>query len=286
MRVDFHLHTLVSDGELPPGALLQQARARGISHLAITDHDTLGAYRWGGGAVFGEARRLALELTVGIEMDAAWEGAEVHVLGFGLRLDDPRLGAHLEAVRAARFERARREIGIVNGLLGAGTIAEAEVFVAGRETLMKPHFIRPILEKGRFATYEEANGWYRKNVKAGVPVPKPSLAESIALIQGAGGWAVLAHPAYYEREGRSVAARLGELQALGLDGVETDYPYAACSPREFTREREDRYVAELRAACLRLGLRVTRGSDSHSLPDLERVYGLGAGAGLSGAARS
>jgi predicted metal-dependent phosphoesterase TrpH len=275
MLTDFHLHTLVSDGELEPAALLRQAAARGVTHLAITDHDTLGAYRWGGAAVFEEARRLGLALTVGIEMDADWEGVEVHVLGFELRLDDPRLATHLDAVRAARFERARREIGIVNGLLGPGTIAEAEVFAPGRETLMKPHFIHPLLDKGRFATYEEANAWYRKNVKAGIAVPKPALAEAIRLVQGAGGWSALAHPAYYERDGRRVAPRLAELRAFGLDGVEVDYPYAACSPREFTPDRATAYVGELREACTRLGLRTTRGSDSHTEADFERTYGAG-----------
>jgi hypothetical protein len=273
MLVDFHLHTLVSDGDLEPVELLRQAARRGVRRLAITDHDTLGAYRRQGGAVFAEARRLGLELVVGIEMDADWEGAEVHLLGFELRLDDPALGAHLEAVRAARFERARREIGIVNGLLGPGTITEAEVFAPGRETLMKPHFIHPLLDRGRFPAYAEANAWYRAHVKAGVPVPKPSLAEAIRLVHGAGGWAALAHPAYYERDGRRVAPRLAELLALGLDGVEVEYPYAACSPGEFTAEREAAYVGELKDACAALGLRATRGSDAHTEADFERAYG-------------
>jgi predicted metal-dependent phosphoesterase TrpH len=273
MLMDFHLHTLVSDGELEPSALLREAAGRGVSHLAISDHDSLGAYRWREGAVFAEARRLGLDLTIGIELDADWDGSEVHLLGFGLRLDEPRLNAHLDAVRAARFERARREIGIVNGLLGAGTITEQDVFAPGRETLMKPHFIHPLLVRGRFPAYEEANAWYRANVKAGVVVPKPGVREAIRLVHDAGGWAALAHPAYYEREGRRVVVRLPELQAMGLDGMEVDYPYAACSPREFSLERERAYVDELRRACLGLGLRVTRGSDSHTARDFERAYG-------------
>src|SRR5437773_6227365 len=166
MLTDFHLHTTVSDGELDPSTLLARAKGHGITHLSITDHDALGAYAWNGGAVFGEANRLGLSLTVGIEMDADLDGLEVHVLGFDLAGDDAALAAHLGSVRVARAERARREIGIVNALLGEGTIAEAAIFVPGRETLMKPHFIHPILEQGHFATYEEANARKRQCVKA------------------------------------------------------------------------------------------------------------------------
>src|SRR5258708_1883059 len=230
MLTDFHLHALVSDGELDPATLLAEAAARGITHLSITDHDALGAYTWREGAVFGEAERLGLKLTVGIEMDADLDGLEVHLLGFDLDLHAPALRAHLEAVRRARFERARREIPIVNALLGEGTIKEEAIFAPGRETLMKPHFIHPLLDRGLFSTYEEANAWYREKVKAGVPVPKPPLAEAIRLIRGAGGWTALAHPGYYEKAGVAIGPRLAALAAVGLEGVALDYPHRACSP--------------------------------------------------------
>jgi predicted metal-dependent phosphoesterase TrpH len=273
MLQDFHLHTLVSDGDLTPADVLFQAAARHVTHLSITDHDALGAYRWEGGVVFEEAKRLGLDLTVGIEMDADMDGQEVHVLGLGVGLDDAALNEHLERVRQTRFERARREIGIVNGLLGAGTIREEDIFVPGRETLMKPHFIHPILERvDEFETYEDANAWYRKNVKSGVSVPKPKIGDVIALIKGAGGWAALAHPGYYG-SGEAMAAKLGELKGLGLDGVELTYPYFSCSPRQFTADSERAFVDFVRAAAEKHGLRVTRGSDCHTADDFERVYG-------------
>lgn len=270
---DFHLHTLVSDGEMDPVALLAEAAARGITRLSITDHDALGAYAWREGAVFGEAARLGLELTVGIEMDADLDGLEVHLLGLDLDRHEPALVAHLEAVRRARCERARREIGIVNGLLGEGTIREELIFAPGRVTVMKPHFIHPLLDRGLFRTYEEANAWYRKNVKAGVPVPKPPLAEAIHLIHGAGGWTSLAHPGYYEKAGMPMAPRLASLAALGLDAVELDYPYHASSPALFDAAGETTFTVRIRAAGEALGLRFTRGSDVHTPSDFDKVYG-------------
>jgi predicted metal-dependent phosphoesterase TrpH len=272
MLQDLHLHTFVSDGELDPVALLRLARSCGITHLSITDHDALGAYAWEGGAVFPEAERLGLSLAVGIELDADLDGHEVHLLGFELSLDDVRLGEHLTAVRETRAERARREIELVNAQLGAGSVSETDIFVPGRETLMRPHFIHPLLRKGLFDTYEDANGWYRKNIKAGVAVPKPPFEEAIGLIHGAGGWSCLAHPGYYAKDGFPVAERLPILRGLGLDGVELEYPYHTCSPHRFSADEERTFVDEVRRVGEAVGLRFTRGTDCHTKNDFERRY--------------
>ena len=38
--VDLHLHTNVSDGSQSPAEIVREAEARGITLIAITDHDT------------------------------------------------------------------------------------------------------------------------------------------------------------------------------------------------------------------------------------------------------
>ena len=123
-------------------------------------------------------------------------------------------------------------------------------------------------------TYEAANAWYKKNVKAGIPVPKPPLPEAIRLLRAAGGTTALAHPGYYEKAGVDMAAKLPALAAVGLQGLELDYPYHACSPHLFSAEDERTFVARMRAAAEPLGLQLTRGSDCHTRADFENVYGL------------
>jgi predicted metal-dependent phosphoesterase TrpH len=273
MTTDLHTHTLVSDGELDPISLLREASSKGISHLSITDHDSLGAYSWDGGSVFREAERLGIRLTVGIELDAYFAEVELHVLAFDIRRDNAELNNHLDRVERARAERIRKEIAIVNGRLGEQLLTEAMIFVPGRRTFMKPHLVHPILKTGRFETYEEANAWLKKNVKSGVNVPKPALAEILALVHGAGGWSSLAHPGYYRKEGADFVALLGEFKGMGLDGVEVDYPYHSCSPRLFTAADEKALHTRLTAEVGKLGLKMTRGSDCHTREDFERIYG-------------
>ena len=273
MVVDFHLHTSASDGELDPGALLARAVSCGIRALAITDHDTLGAYRWRDGGVFEAARRRGVELTVGVELDVILDGREVHLLGLGVGLNAPALSAHLGAVAVARRERACRELVVVRERLGAQALAEEDVFVPGRESLMRPHFIRPLVARGRFASYEEGREWFRAHARTGVVVPKPTMAEAIGMIRAAGGRAVLAHPGYYWKDGFPILERLPGLRTIGLDGVELDYPYASSSPGLFANGDAERFVAALRAEGEALGLAFTRGSDAHAAADFDRVYG-------------
>jgi predicted metal-dependent phosphoesterase TrpH len=250
------------------------AAAHGVTDLAITDHDTLDAYAWEDGAVFREAERLGLALTVGIEIDAELDGMEVHVLGFELDRDDADLAAHMRAVCDARIARARAEIAILNGLLGPDAICEADIFVPGRKTLMKPHFIRPLLRQGRFETYEAASAWFEQHVRdCGVDVPRPPLPDVIAMVQGAGGWTALAHPGYCHKTGYPVAERLAVLRGMGLEGVELDYPYHRRSPHRWGRDEADAFVAEVGRVAEALGMRTTRGSDCHTAAEFGKVYG-------------
>lgn len=273
MLSDFHLHSCVSDGVLDPPSVVRHAATRGIGRLSITDHDSLGAYRWEDGRVFEEARALGVELSVGIELDVILDEREVHLLGYDLDLSAPRLGIHLEDVRRARRERFRREIGVVQERLGRDVLREQDVLVPGRETLMRPHLIRPLVERGCFATYEEGRGWFREHMTLGVVVPKPTFEEGLAMFAEAGGWASLAHPGYYWKDGVPILDRLPILHEQGLRAVELQYPYRSSSPGLFSEQDEREFLAALRASGERLGLRFTRGSDAHFVADFDRVYG-------------
>ena len=273
MVADFHTHTTASDGDLEPDAVVAQAASHGIRALAITDHDTLAAYRWRDGRVFTEARRLGVELTVGIELDVRLEEREVHLLGLGLDLRSAALTEHLAAVHAARTERARRELLLVRERLGEHVLGVEDVFVAGRDSLMRPHFIRPLVARGLFATYQEGRDWFHAQGSTGVTVPKPKVADAVAMVHAAGGRAVLAHPGYCWKDGFPILERLPELRALGLDGVELDYPYASTSPELFVDGDAARFREDLRSRGEALGLAFTRGSDAHSKADFDRIYG-------------
>jgi len=189
--VDFHTHSSASDGALAPAALVERARAAGIAELAITDHDTLAGYR--AAAPLAEG----LVLHPGVELSCQWGGATIHVVGLGVRVDDPTLAAGLAALDSARRQRARTiaERLASRGFPGALPGARA---VAGGSQLGRPHFARWLVKAGHLR--DEATAFKRylgRNKIGDVKAFWPGLDEVTGWITAAGGIAVLAHPLNY-----------------------------------------------------------------------------------------
>src|SRR5260370_525571 len=74
--IDLHSHTTASDGQYSPTELVSRAHRAGVTHLAVTDHDTL--------AGVSEARfaagSIGLALLPGVEISPFSGRKEVHIL--------------------------------------------------------------------------------------------------------------------------------------------------------------------------------------------------------------
>ncbi len=243
MLVDFHSHTLESDGTLTPAELAAAMRARGVEIFSITDHDALGAYPRLDGAAG------AATIVSGIEINTTYRGNEVHVLGYGFPLDAAEIGS---AIAENRNQRERRAERMTAQLRAAGyEIEPSDVrAVAGSEraALGRPHVARALIAKGYVADVESA---FRQLLVPGKPgyVPQTYLRpqDAVALIARAGGVAVLAHPGRLRDE-----SVIEELSEAGLGGIETFYP-----------THDANMVAHVRGIAARYGLVMTAGSDFH-----------------------
>lgn len=84
---NFHMHTVYSDGQLQPEALVEQAIAIGLKGFAITDHHTIEGYQVAQ-QYLSDRRRSSdradsiPHLWTGFEVTANLLGTEVHILGF------------------------------------------------------------------------------------------------------------------------------------------------------------------------------------------------------------
>ncbi|MCU0237431.1 MAG: PHP domain-containing protein [Acidobacteria bacterium] len=274
--IDLHLHTLVSDGVATPLEMLAAAKDAGVGTVSFTDHDALGAYRhWGD--LFARAKELDIELISGIELDADFQRREVHLLGYGFRIDDPALNHHLTATQRVRKQRVRLQLAIINQFFKRKVVDSKKVFLPQRDTLMKPHLVHAMIGQGLFADYRQAAGWLSEIARVQVHVPKLPLADAIAMIRNAGGEAVLAHPGYMVKETDiSLLSFLEQFIPCGLAGMEVDYPYfqeKEPGPPFPDPASEQAMVAELRALAERFHLKATRGSDAHDVEALKAFAG-------------
>lgn len=215
--IDLHLHTTASDGASTPAGLVAEARAAGLSIIAVTDHDTT--------AAIDEVTRLAdghPTVVPGIEITAVENGRDVHVLGYFLDAGNDELQAFL--VRQ-REDRRRRVITMIARLRDLGvSLAEADVLGvsgSGRDwALGRPLLARAIVDAG-FAT--DIADAFDKYLGAGRPafVERSGMgaADVVALIARAGGLPSLAHPGTTKRDDLIPA-----LITAGLAAIEVFHP--------------------------------------------------------------
>jgi predicted metal-dependent phosphoesterase TrpH len=249
--VDLHTHTLRSDGVLQPTELVQAAADAGIRTLAITDHDTIAAYREiaDDGAV-----PAGMELIPGIEINALSRGipladGELHILGFGMDPLDEAFEAAIATQRAARRVRFERTVARLREL-GLGIDEQiGHVDLTRDDALGRPTIGRALIAAGHATSVEDAFqrliGWGRP---AFIQREGMGPRHAIEAIRDAGGVPVLAH--FSEAPGQ--LALLRELKGMGLAGLEVFY--ISFRPETVTLVRD---------VAARLGLLATGGSDYH-----------------------
>lgn len=248
---DFHTHSTVSDGRLSPAALVERAAQHGVTLMALTDHDNVG------GLAEAEAagRRFGVEIVPGVEISADYEPGTMHILGLGIDPENEALLARLEFLQAARRERNPRVIQKLRALGIEITLAEVEA-VAGQKQVGRPHFAEVLVAKKAAADFPDAfDRFLAKGKPAYVPKTRLSPKDSIGIIHGAGGLAVLAHPIQLRLEGAALKEKVRELAALGLDGLEV-----------FHSDHGPQHEAAYAALAAEFGLGVSGGSDYHGIP--------------------
>jgi 3',5'-nucleoside bisphosphate phosphatase len=241
--IDLHLHTTASDGTDSPSDLIAACRVAGLTAVSVTDHDTMA----GVDEAESAARAAGLQCVPGIEITAAWNSRDIHILGYYLNHRSPRLAAFLGGQRDDRVRRARL-VGARLVALGAPVDMEALIARTGGRPVLRPHIAAALVEAGHAAGEQDAfDRFIGEGRPAFVPRAGASPADVIRAIREAGGVSSLAHPGITGAD-----ALIPEMAAAGLDALEVYH--ADHSPDD---------TARYRALAHDLGLAVTGGSDYH-----------------------
>lgn len=256
INADLHSHSDVSDGTLSPEALAERAHAQGVELWALTDHDELGGV--------ARAREAALDLGMGFlagcEISVTFAGESVHIVGLGVDPEDEALAAGLQAIRSGRRERAERMAQALAAVGIRGAFEGALRYVGNPELISRTHFARWLVEAGYFAETHEVFRHYLAAGKPGhVPHHWAGLGDAVRWITGAGGVAVIAHPARYRFSPTAEYALFSEFVAHGGQAVEV-----------VTGSHTVAEQLQYADTALEFELLASRGSDFHS-PDESRV---------------
>lgn len=213
---DLHSHSLRSDGAITPTALVERAHANGVTTLALTDHDVTDGISEAEAA----AGRLGLRLIPGVEISATWEGRTIHIVGLNLDCGNPRLQDGLATLRSRRHVRAR-EIGDRLARAGIAGAYEGVRARARGQILSRTHFARYLVEAGHAGDIGKAFRLFLQKGRPGhVSSPWVPVDEAVRWIAGAGGTAVIAHPARYKVSAGAMRRLLGEFRECGGRAIE------------------------------------------------------------------
>lgn len=257
--LDLHIHTTASDGSLTPTQVVQLARKKGFSLIAVTDHDTMG----GVAEALEAGKKYNVDVVPGVEISSGVT-LEVHMLGYGMSPDHPVMKAMMKDMRAARVERMER---IIENLQKMGvpiTVEEVEAVAGG--AIGRPHIAQVLIAHGLVPDVRTAFREYiGVGAKAYVERRKMTSEQVVANIRDAGGVPVLAHGGLLRISEVELNQWIDSMAKKGLMGLE-------CYHNAHTPQME----RLLRAAAERNGLLVTGGSDFHgaSRPDVEMGTGL------------
>lgn len=256
LAVDLHVHSNVSDGVHSPRELVEMARDKGISVLALTDHDSVD----GVPSALSAGEELGVFVIPGVELSTDIEDAEVHILGFYIDMTSAKLHETLERLKRGRIKRCERILARLKAL--GIDIPLSYVLDLGKEGFTgRSHIWRAMVNLG-FARPEKSYGDFQRYLgKKGLAYVEHggmSPEEAVEFIRDCLGVPVLAHP------GTEIPLCVIEgLIEVGLEGIEAYHPSHSKETRrkwlEFANSR---------------GLIVTGGSDFHKVSPDEPV-GLG-----------
>lgn len=242
---DLHLHTNFSDGTYSPEEMVAQAKHFELSAIALTDHDTVE----GCARTEQACRAEGIEFIPGSELTAEHDDNELHILGYFLDTQNPRLLTEMAQFQTVRQNRIREMVSKLNQL-GIPLDAEKVFALANCRSPGRPHVARALVQGGFCSSSDEAfERFLKKNRPAWVGKFKISAADAIELIHHAGGVAVFAHPGLNRAD-----EVIPDLVEAGLDGIE-------CFHTKHSPTTANHYITIAK----RFNLLITGGSDCHGL---------------------
>ena len=220
MKADLHVHTTESDGTWNPRQIGSEAKLRGLSIIAVTDHDTVS------GVIPAQvAAPSDVEVIPGIEISTSiGHSDEVHILGYWIDPQNTHLLEYINRMQDIRVNRAQQIVSKLNQNGINITFADVLEFTP-RDIVSRSHIAAAMLHQGYVQTKAQAfDQWIGTGKPAYVPRPRMLPDEAIELILTAGGVPVLAHPGLINDQ--SIIPRIARHKLVGIEVIHSSHSEA------------------------------------------------------------
>lgn len=263
MTCDLHVHSTYSDGTLTPKEIVSLAKEKGLSAVALTDHNSVKGLT----DFFKEGKVSDINLVGGVEISTEYMDTELHILGLFIPQKNYK---QIEEYTDLCFQEKRKSnIDLCNKIRSTGvdiTYEEVEETVPTGK-VNRANIASVLVKKGYAASIRSAFEKYLYK-KAGfyTPAKKPSTIDVIKLINSIGAVSVWAHPFLNVKDSHKMEAMLKDFKDSGIDAIEVFYS-------KYSEETTRTAVA----LAEKYTLLCSGGSDFHgdNKPDIELGSGKG-----------
>jgi predicted metal-dependent phosphoesterase TrpH len=248
--VDLHTHSTASDGTLAPAVLVRMAAEKGLTALALTDHDTIA----GVVEAAAEAEKANIDFLPGIEISAEYpRPGTMHLLGYGVDPGNETLKNLTKTLLAGRDNRNPQIVAKLNEMGMKVTMQDWQEEAKGK-VLGRPQLAAILFRKGYVSSIKQAfDDYIGQGAPAYFDKERLTPKQALEMIHKSGGVPVLAHPVQLRYQNDAQLERIvRDLMDLGLAGIEVIHS-------DHNAELVKRYTA----LADRLGLLKTGGSDFH-----------------------
>ena len=195
MLVDFHMHSIFSDGVETPKDLLQHAIDCNVSMMALTDHDEIDGIQ----ALRAAQKELdpneSIKIVNGCEFSADYKDKSIHILGYCFDENNKDLIDFITFFKGKREERIDEIIRRCNNEGYYITKEELIKQFPDTKAYGRPHIGKLLIDGGYAKDINDVfKGILRKDSPCYVPKVKVEVPYIIDIIHKAGGLAVMAHP--------------------------------------------------------------------------------------------
>lgn len=227
--IDLHTHTIYSDGDLTPNELIKKAIDNNVSILSITDHDNVLAYK-------NITDTNGIEIIPGVELSAKIDKGRMHILGYGIDVDNKNLNKELNELKEINIDAI---LMIVDILKNKGIVLadkDISLIINRVGDVGRPDIARLLIDYGYAETVEDAFQKYLIEANEKIKHIKKLLTveECINLIKEANGIPILAHPVSLKQNYKELKETLKTLKEMGLMGIEAfHYSHTLEEEKEF-----------------------------------------------------
>ena len=260
--IDLHVHSNCSDGTMTPTELVEYAAKKGLSAIALTDHDTIKGIPEATAA----AETFGIELIPGIEFSTNYQDKDIHILGLNVDVNNHHFTSNLQQFLDSRDVRNRKMIRLLQEH-GIDISWDSMKQAFPDSVWTRANFARYLLDHHYIKTMQEAFTKYiGEDGPCYVPRERVSPYQAIRLIHDGSGYAILAHPLLYHFTDGQLETLVRSLTQAGLDGLEAIY-----SKNHWMDESNMRRLAR------KFHLKISGGSDFHgdNKPDIDIGTGRG-----------